>query len=213
MKNNCCDNCSCPPGKCQCGLTPLLGDTDTTQISDSSRLCSTNCKCGDKQKGVLEPVDLELQRPVPDSAKKASFSVKGMTCASCVATIENCIRSVDGIFKVSVSLLGERADVTYDPKIINADTIAKEIQNIGFESARLDEPIKLDENGVVRVVLRITGMTCASCVSTIESYLKGSCPGVENASVDLLTEKVLESYSSKLPLKCLSIGNHRISSI
>lgn len=196
MKNNCCENCTCPPGKCRCGLTPLLGIADTPEPSSSNILCSNSCKCGDKQKGVLEPVDLELQKPISASAKKASFSIKGMTCASCVATIENCIRSVDGVFRISVSLLGERGDVTYDPKIIDVDTIAKEIQSLGFTATRLDEPIKSDENGVVRVVLRITGMTCASCVSTIESYLQSSCPGVEHVSVDLLTEKALSSFAS-----------------
>ncbi|MEE9223945.1 MAG: heavy metal translocating P-type ATPase [Thermoplasmata archaeon] len=41
--------------------------------------------------------------------------------------------------------------------------------------------------------LKITGMTCAMCVQTIESKLK-STPGVENATVNLATERGMAEY-------------------
>jgi Cu+-exporting ATPase len=43
------------------------------------------------------------------------------------------------------------------------------------------------------VVLSIGGMTCAACVNTIESVLRGT-PGVASASVNLLTGKAKVSF-------------------
>lgn len=40
-------------------------------------------------------------RDVPDDTKKCSLRVTGMTCASCVATIERNVLRVDGKFCIS----------------------------------------------------------------------------------------------------------------
>jgi copper chaperone CopZ len=47
--------------------------------------------------------------------KKGVFSVGGMTCAACVATIESYLGGQPGIVSVSVGLIQERAEVRYDP--------------------------------------------------------------------------------------------------
>lgn len=58
---------------------------------------------------------------------------------------------------------------------------------------RLSIPSGKDPSGVVQAMvpsgsqtLRITGMTCASCVATIERALRAT-PGVEHATVNLAT--------------------------
>jgi P-type Cu+ transporter len=51
-------------------------------------------------------------------------------------------------------------------------------------SPTLDDPRRLP----IEIVLPIEGMTCASCVNRIERFLKKT-PGVEEASVNLATEK------------------------
>jgi Cu+-exporting ATPase len=51
-------------------------------------------------------------------------------------------------------------------------------------SPSLDDPRRLP----IEIVLPIEGMTCASCVNRIERFLKKT-PGVEEASVNLATEK------------------------
>jgi P-type Cu+ transporter len=54
-----------------------------------------------------------------------------------------------------------------------------------------------DRLGRTRVAFfRVGGMTCAACVSTIESYV-GSTDGVEAVSVTLLTERAQVKYNKR----------------
>lgn len=46
------------------------------------------------------------------------FKVVGITCASCVASIESALRGIDGVQSVMVSVLQGRAVVKYVPEII-----------------------------------------------------------------------------------------------
>ena len=109
----------------------------------------------------------------------AFFKVSGMTCAACVATIESYVGSTDGVEAVSVTLLTERAQVKYDKRKISPKQIAAAIEDVGFTAVEED---KSD------IVLTIGGMTCAACVNTVESVLRGT-PGVASATVNLLTGK------------------------
>ena len=45
--------------------------------------------------------------------KEATFAVEGMSCSACVSTIERALRRVDGVVRAHVSLLVEKAEVTY----------------------------------------------------------------------------------------------------
>ena len=85
-----------------------------------------------------------------------------MTCASCVALIENRVKRVAGVGSIAVGLLSEQADVKYDPAQTDPEAIAAVIVEAGFTARPIDVA---KENSVV---LKIEGMTCASCVNTIE---------------------------------------------
>jgi Cu+-exporting ATPase len=41
-----------------------------------------------------------------------------MTCAGCVATIEKAILNKKGVLSASVALLAEKAEISYDSKLI-----------------------------------------------------------------------------------------------
>jgi Cu+-exporting ATPase len=126
------------------------------------------------------------------NAGKSAFAVHGMTCASCVATLENYLQKQDGISSVVVSLLAERADITHNGAIITAEQVRKAIEEIGFQAEILSDAA-ITSAGHSTAVLRVEGMTCASCVSAIESHLKSNS-FVEKAVVDLLSEKVTVSF-------------------
>ncbi|RUS73007.1 hypothetical protein EGW08_019229, partial [Elysia chlorotica] len=116
--------------------------------------------------------------------EKAHITVRGMTCASCVASIEKNISKIEGVKKILVSLMASRAEVTYDAAYILPGQIANKIEDLGF-TASVDES---DTKGQGQVELTITGMTCSSCVNHIESHLRKR-PGVLEASVALATNK------------------------
>ncbi|KZT59423.1 copper P-type ATPase CtaA [Calocera cornea HHB12733] len=112
---------------------------------------------------------------------KCELRVEGMTCGACVESIESMLRNQDGIHSVKVALLAERAVVEYDMDKWDVDKLVNEISDIGFDATWLP-PTSSDS-----VILRIYGMTCSACTSTIERELL-ALPGVSACAVSLATE-------------------------
>ncbi|MCW5719428.1 MAG: heavy-metal-associated domain-containing protein, partial [Bauldia sp.] len=108
-----------------------------------------------------------------------SVPVEGMTCASCVAHVEDAIASLPEVEAVRVNLATERADISFRA----APDLAKvrgAVAGAGYTIST--EPVELD----------VTGMHCASCVSAVEDALK-AVPGVSAASVNLATGRATVS--------------------
>lgn len=116
---------------------------------------------------------------------KCYLQIKGMTCASCVNTIEKHLLAINGINSALVALMAQKAEVAYNPLIIRAEEIAEKVSDLGFDAVVAEvESSKLDHD----ITLHILGMTCASCVDTIESNVK-KLIGIKSASVALATHK------------------------
>ncbi len=106
--------------------------------------------------------------------------IRGMTCASCVARVERALRRVEGVRSASVNLAAEQATVEVEP---------------GLDPARLKQAVEAAGYEVVpaQVTLRVTGMTCASCVARVERALK-RVPGVVDARVNLAAGTATVEY-------------------
>ncbi|KAI0339454.1 copper transporting p-type ATPase-like protein [Trametopsis cervina] len=113
--------------------------------------------------------------------EKAEFRVEGMTCGSCVESIESMLRGQAGIHSIKVALLAERAVVEYDPAQWSVDKIMSEISDIGFD-AYIIPPTRSDT-----VTLRIYGMKSANCVPEVENGLS-TLPGITSVAASLLEE-------------------------
>ncbi|NWZ44334.1 ATP7B ATPase, partial [Brachypodius atriceps] len=116
--------------------------------------------------------------------EKCVLQITGMTCASCVSTIERNLQKEDGIVSVLVALMAGKAEIKYKPELIQPLEIAQLIQNLGFEATIMENNEETDG----QVELLITGMTCASCVHNIESKLMRT-NGIFSATVALATSK------------------------
>ena len=66
------------------------------------------------------------------------LTVLGMTCASCVDSIQRNLSKVEGIHSVLVSLLAQRAEVKYDPEHLLPNQIAALVSNLGFQAEVLE---------------------------------------------------------------------------
>ncbi|KGL91128.1 Copper-transporting ATPase 2, partial [Charadrius vociferus] len=126
----------------------------------------------------------EPNQPSGAPAEKCFLQITGMTCASCVSTIERNLQKEDGIVSVLVALMAGKAEIKYKPEFIQPLEIAQLIQNLGFEATVIEDHAETEGN----VELLITGMTCASCVHSIESKLMRT-NGIFYASVALATCK------------------------
>lgn len=120
-----------------------------------------------------------MNKPVKSDATSFAIPVEGISCASCVSSVEKAVAKVPGVEKVSVNLATERVDVTFKsapdmPAVIDA------IRKAGYDVPSGSADLAAE--------LAIEGMSCASCVSNVEKALS-AVPGVSRASVNLATER------------------------
>lgn len=110
----------------------------------------------------------------PASPYLQSFTVEGMTCASCVARVEKALAAVPGVTSASINLATDTARVASSQNVALA-TLQAAVDKAGYALASTD------------IDLLVAGMTCASCVGRVEKALL-KVPGVLAASVNLATE-------------------------
>ena len=121
------------------------------------------------------------------ASKKAAVKIAGMTCTSCAQSIEKALTRAKGVSKASVNFATETAYVEYDDAITSEKEFEKVIKDTGYDVYK----------GTQKIILRIGGMTCASCAQTIEKALKKT-EGVEEANVNLATEKATVVYNQAI---------------
>jgi Cu+-exporting ATPase len=66
------------------------------------------------------------------------MGIKGMHCASCVATVEKSLKNVKGVSSVVVNLATEKAYVDYDPKQATMQELKIAIENTGYGTTDID---------------------------------------------------------------------------
>ena len=115
--------------------------------------------------------------------KKKTIPITGMTCASCAQTIEKSLKETPGVKEANVNFATEKATVTYDTNITNEHDIITKINSTGYQA----------QPETTKTIIKIGGMTCASCTQTIESALKKT-EGIIEANVNLATEKAVITY-------------------
>ncbi|CAF0904476.1 unnamed protein product [Adineta steineri] len=121
------------------------------------------------------------------------LNVLGMTCASCVDSIQRNLGKVEGIHSVLVALLAQRAEVKYDPAHFLPTQIAALIDNLGFQA----EVLETVARGMEIIDVNIEGMTCASCVNKIETNMS-KISGIKSVNVVLLTNRGRIQYDSSI---------------
>ncbi|MCK5562916.1 copper ion binding protein, partial [Candidatus Bathyarchaeota archaeon] len=115
--------------------------------------------------------------------KKFVLDISGMTCASCAQTIEKALKEQEGVEQANVNLASEKAYVTYDSKAINKKELVETVRAAGYDA----------HFETKKAIIRIGGMTCASCAQTIEKALRKT-DGIVEANVNLATEKAVVTY-------------------
>ncbi|CAN9498283.1 unnamed protein product [Ophioblennius macclurei] len=145
--------------------------------------------------------------------------IGGMSCSSCVRSIEGKMSEVAGVQSIQVSLTEEKGSITFDPRLTGPELLRAAIEDMGFdaslhESVRslkkeddprpvtsdLFESVSLASSPQVKVqkcFIRVTGMTCASCVSNIERHLLRH-QGVVSVLVSLIAGKAEVKYEPSM---------------
>ncbi len=115
------------------------------------------------------------------TTKRLSVPVTGMTCTNCANTVARSLKRKDGVLEANVNYANERAEVIYDPTVVQPAELAQAIAAVGYgvPEATVDLPI--------------AGMTCTNCAMTIERNLK-KMDGVLDASVSYASESARVRY-------------------
>lgn len=149
--------------------------------------------------------------------------VEGMTCHSCTSTIEGKVGKLQGVQRIKVSLDNQEATIVYQPHLITAEEIKKQIEAVGFPAfikkqpkylklgaidvERLkNTPVKSSEGSQQKspaypsdsaITFTIEGMHCKSCVSNIESALS-TLQYVSSIVVSLENRSAIVKYNASL---------------
>jgi Cu+-exporting ATPase len=127
----------------------------------------------------------------PTQLDKKSLDIEGMHCASCVSAVEKSLNNIEGVEEASVNLATESATVSYDKNKVSVDDLSQAVEAAGYSVA----------GGIAQSqTLKIEGMHCASCVSSVQQSLEGM-DGVQEANVNLATESAKVTYSGDLTLE------------
>ena len=117
--------------------------------------------------------------------KKTELKISGMTCAMCSSTIEKSLLGLPGVSRAQVNLGNELAYVEYDPTQVNLGDLEKAVTDAGYSTVN------------EKIILKIGGMTCATCEKTVTDALK-HLDGVVKVTVNLATEKVAVTYYQRM---------------
>jgi Cu+-exporting ATPase len=103
-----------------------------------------------------------------------------MTCASCSSKVQDSLSKVPGVEEATVNLATERATVQFNGDV-DPEALVQAVRVTGYDVL------------METMILPIGGMTCASCVSTVEGALS-EVTGVTEANVNLATERATVTY-------------------
>jgi Cu+-exporting ATPase len=87
--------------------------------------------------------------------EKKTIPINGISCASCVATIEGALRQATGVVSASVNLATNAATVEFVPATVTLQGISRAIRDVGYEPPVVAEGAdreKAARQGEVRVL-------------------------------------------------------------
>ncbi len=164
-----------------CGMAIDPEDAVQTRVVEGTvyYFCSDPCAEQFDRQGAAPAPE---QPSTPSGPLELDLPIAGMTCSSCVTTVERSLQGVPGVEQVQVNFSLSKAHVVYDPAQVDAPALVGAIRQTGYDV------------GVSEIQVRISpDLECASCVAFIEQALR-RIPGVLDATVSPGTDRVSVRY-------------------
>lgn len=132
--------------------------------------------------------DMGFDASLQTSVANVKIDIIGMTCQSCVSSIEGNIGSMPGVLSIKVSLKEKAGYICYIPSVTNPQVLCSAIEDMGFDAVL---PSASDS---ITCKIHVEGMTCNSCVKNIESVISGKSD-VKSVKVDLEKKETIVTFS------------------
>jgi len=120
-----------------------------------------------------------------------------MHCKSCVVNIQDNISKLPGVTSVVVSLESRQASIQHNPKQVSAVELQKAIEALPPGNFKAIIPTSPEPGFLQPLVsvaeIHIEGMTCGSCVQSIEGMISQK-KGVRSAHVSLANHQGTFEY-------------------
>ncbi|MCL6560328.1 MAG: heavy metal translocating P-type ATPase, partial [Firmicutes bacterium] len=130
----------------------------------------------------MTDIQAATTRPKPESLKRMTVKIAGMSCAACAGRIEKALSKIPGVESARVNFAAETATVDYLSESVSSEKILDKIRETGYR------PV------TGRTELKLSGMNCAACAARIEKGLN-KLPGVTRAAVNFATEKAVVEFN------------------
>lgn len=135
---------------------------------------------------------------------KVILPVKGLSCASCAASVESMLKSQDGINDVNVNFADKTALIKFDSEKINIPQMQKVVNSIGYEliDNTVKDTIKKDEH---------TNMHNHSAMKNQNSVHDHS--SISDDSENELKKKFIVALIFSIPLLVLGMVFHKLENV
>lgn len=87
-----------------------------------------------------QPATVDVMSTSTASTNKINLLISGMTCASCVSSVEKSLRSVAGVTKAQVNLAEQSALVFSYVTTIDKEALIAAVAQIGYQAQIIDDP-------------------------------------------------------------------------
>lgn len=131
-------------------------------------------------------------------AKKITFNIHSMHCASCAVTIEKSLRKVPGVKSASVNFASDKALVEYEGEL-DASALSQAVKAVGYGASGFPEEQSRSDSAAARptgndqflgkesdtalVSFKVVGMDSPHCAMVVEQAIK-TVPGIVKVDVD-----------------------------
>lgn len=133
----------------------------------------------------METLTIEQREEVaqhPADTAQARFSVEGMTCAGCVASVENALNARRGVVNASVNFATKTAQVEYQPNRVSVEDMQQVVAQAGYElladAETTQEEKERREDDHYRALRQktIAAMVLSAPIVVIAMFLHGAVP-------------------------------------
>ncbi len=125
----------------------------------------------------------------------STFTVEGLDCADCAAKLEKAIQRLQGVTDAQMNFAAAKIKVDYDSACLQPADILKVISGFGYNASLVKTAH--DAPGLRKSVLRISGLDCAECASSLEKRIV-ALAGVHTANINFGAGKLTVEHTAPL---------------